>query len=123
MRQPSEKEILNHASEIAEKGYSIMEGVIDNEFRIQVLDELERLGIEYDQIALVAILRSPLFMIDDESLLKLRASNINFMKSLEAVPKNLPIDVTRRCRHAWSVLSELSWFANKEPVDTLVGRA
>ena len=43
MHQPSEKEILNHASEIAEKGYSIMEGVIDNEFRIQVLDELERL--------------------------------------------------------------------------------
>ena len=43
MRQPSEKEILNHASEIAEQGYSIMEGVIDDEFRIQVLNELERL--------------------------------------------------------------------------------
>ena len=43
MRQPSEKEILNHASEIAEQGYSIMEGVIDDEFRIRVLNELERL--------------------------------------------------------------------------------
>jgi len=43
VRQLSEKEILNHASEIAEQGYSIMEGVIDNKFRIQVLDELERL--------------------------------------------------------------------------------
>jgi len=43
VRQPSEKEILNHASEIAEQGYSIMEGVIDDEFRIQVLNELERL--------------------------------------------------------------------------------
>ena len=43
MHQPSEKEILNHASEIAEQGYSIMEGVIDDEFRIQVLNELERL--------------------------------------------------------------------------------
>ena len=43
MRQPSEKEILNHASEIAEQGYSIMEGVIDDEFRIKVLNELERL--------------------------------------------------------------------------------
>ena len=43
MRQPSKKEILNHASEIAEQGYSIMEGVIDDEFRIQVLNELERL--------------------------------------------------------------------------------
>ena len=43
MRQPSKKEILNHASEIAEQGYSIMEGVIDDEFIIQVLNELERL--------------------------------------------------------------------------------
>ena len=43
MRQLSEKEILNHASEIAEQGYSIMEGVIDDEFRIRVLNELERL--------------------------------------------------------------------------------
>ena len=43
MRQPSEKEILNHASEIAKQGYSIMEGVIEDEFRIQVLNELERL--------------------------------------------------------------------------------
>lgn len=43
MRQLSEKEILNHASEIAEQGYSIMEEVIDNKFRLQVLDELERL--------------------------------------------------------------------------------
>ena len=43
MRQLSKKEILNHASEIAEQGYSIMEEVIDNKFRIQVLDELERL--------------------------------------------------------------------------------
>ena len=43
MRQPSEKEILKHASEIAEQGYSIMEGVIDKKFRIQLLDELERL--------------------------------------------------------------------------------
>ena len=43
MRQLSKKEILIHASEIAEKGYSIMEGVIENKFRIQVLNELERL--------------------------------------------------------------------------------
>ena len=43
MRQLSEKEILNHASEIAEQGYSIMEEVIDKKFRIQLLDELERL--------------------------------------------------------------------------------
>jgi len=43
VRQLSEKEILNHASEIAEQGYSIMEGVIDDEFRIQILNELERL--------------------------------------------------------------------------------
>ena len=43
MRQLSEKELLNHASEIAEQGYSIMEGVIDNKFRIQILNELERL--------------------------------------------------------------------------------
>ena len=43
MSQLSEKEILNHASEIAEQGYSIMEEVIDNKFRIQLLDELERL--------------------------------------------------------------------------------
>ena len=43
MRQLSEKEILNHASEIAEQGYSVMEGVIDNKFRIQILAELEQL--------------------------------------------------------------------------------
>ena len=43
MRQLSKKEILNHASEIAEQGYSIMEEVIDNKFRIQILNELERL--------------------------------------------------------------------------------
>ena len=43
MRQLSKKEILNHASEIAEQGYSIMEEVIDKKFRIQLLDELERL--------------------------------------------------------------------------------
>ena len=43
MRHLSKKEILNHASEIAEQGYSIMEEVIDKKFRIQLLDELERL--------------------------------------------------------------------------------
>ena len=43
MRQLSKKELLNHASEIAEQGYSIMEGVIGDKFRIQVLNELERL--------------------------------------------------------------------------------
>lgn len=43
MRRLSKKEILNHTSEIAEQGYSIMEGVIDNEYRIQILNELERL--------------------------------------------------------------------------------
>jgi hypothetical protein len=43
VRQLSKKEILTHASEIAEQGYSIMEEVIDNKFRIQVLNELERL--------------------------------------------------------------------------------
>jgi len=43
VRQLSEKEILNHASEIAEQGYSIMEGVIDKKFRFEILEELERL--------------------------------------------------------------------------------
>ncbi len=43
MRQLSEKEIQNHASEIADRGYSIMEDAIGETFRLQVLEELERL--------------------------------------------------------------------------------
>ena len=43
MRQLSEKEIQNHASEIASQGYSIMEDVIDEAFRSQLLEELDRL--------------------------------------------------------------------------------
>jgi len=43
VRKLSEKEILNHASKIAEQGYSIVEEAIDDKFKIEILDELERL--------------------------------------------------------------------------------
>jgi ATP-dependent helicase/nuclease subunit A len=76
-----------------------------------------------DEIALVGILRSPLFMIDDASLLKLRYQSRNFLSALSAPPSEFAADVYGRCIHAAAVLNELREAAMTQSADLLLERA
>ncbi len=60
-----------------------------------------------DDLALAGALRSPLFMIDDRSLLALRAGWGSLMRALEDPPDTITEDARPLCLHAAGVLSEL----------------
>ena len=76
-----------------------------------------------DHIALVGALRSPLFMIDDRSLLACHAADRNWTRVLAQPPDGVTGDARRRCTHAAAVLGELRDAAALEPPDAIVERA
>ena len=76
-----------------------------------------------DHIALVGALRSPLFMIDDRSLLACHAADRNWTRVLAHPPDGVTGDARRRCTHAAAVLRELRDAAALEPPDAIVERA
>ena len=76
-----------------------------------------------DHIALVGVLRSPLFMIDDRTLLACRPADRSWMRVLAAPPDGIAGAERRRCTHAAAVLGELREAAALEPPDAIVERA
>jgi ATP-dependent helicase/nuclease subunit A len=94
--------------------------------RQEVLDLTNLLGWlaePDDDIALVGALRSPLFMIDDGTLLKLRQSNPFLLASLRQPPASVPVEVHDRCIHATKVLDELRSLAQTQQTDVLLEKA
>ena len=94
--------------------------------RQEVLDLTNLLGWlaePDDTIALAGALRSPLFTIDDQSLLALRSHNRNLLTALGDPPESLPEEVARFCRRSAEVLEELRDGVAFLPTDALLERA
>ena len=94
--------------------------------RQEVLDLTNLLGWlaePDDQIALVGALRSPLFTIDDQTLLALRSSGRPLLRALGDPPEGVAQEDRRFCMRAAAVLSELQSAVPFAAPDTLVERA
>ena len=94
--------------------------------RQEVLDLTNLLGWlaePDDQIALVGALRSPLFTIDDETLLALRSSRRPMLHALSDPPANASQESSRFCVRAAAVLSELRSEVPFAAADTLIEKA
>ena len=75
-----------------------------------------------DTIALVGALRSPLFMIDDQSLLALRPDR-DLLAALHDPPQGVLDEARLFCAHAAAVLDELRRDASTAPADALIEKA
>ena len=94
--------------------------------RQEVLDLTNLLGWlaePDDTIALAGALRSPLFTIDDQSLLALRSHGRNLLGALGDPPESLPPEVRQLCSHAAEVLQELRRGVAFLPADALLEKA
>ena len=76
-----------------------------------------------DHIALVGALRSPLFMIDDRTLLACHAADRSWLRVLAEPPGDVSGNARQRCNHAAAVLRELREAVALEPPDAIVQRA
>ena len=73
-----------------------------------------------DAIALVGVLRSPLFLLDDPTLLALREHRRSLMAALHDPPDGLAPPAQARCAHAAAVLADLRTLARTAaPSDVL----
>ena len=94
--------------------------------RQEVLDLTNLLGWlaeSDDSIALAGALRSPLFMIDDQSLLALRSHGRDMLAALRNPPASIRQEARQFCRRAADVLSELREGVPFMPPDVLLERA
>lgn len=76
-----------------------------------------------DRIALAGVLRSPLFMLDDRTLLRCHASGSGWMQALKEPPDGVDGGARQRCIHAAAVLRELRRMAPVEPADAIAEAA
>ena len=94
--------------------------------RQEVLDLTNLLGWlaePDDAIPLAGALRSPLFTIDDQSLLTLRSHHPNLLTALGDPPESLPAEVRQLCAHAAGVLRQLRSDVAFLPTDALLEKA
>ena len=94
--------------------------------RQEVLDLTNLLGWlaePDDSIALAGALRSPLFMIDDQSLLALRSHDRSIPRALGNPPESIPEEVRRFCGRSAEVLEELRDGVPFLPPDALLEKA
>ena len=94
--------------------------------RQEVLDLTNLLGWlaePDDSIALAGALRSPLFTIDDQSLLALRSHGPNLLTALGDPPESLAAEARRFCRRSAEMLQELRDGVAFLPTDALLERA
>ncbi len=78
-----------------------------------------------DTIALMGLLRSPMFILDDETLLLLRSHSPkgDLLESLKHPPSHVDEEARRFCRRAWDVLADLRKEAPYASVHALVEHA
>ena len=76
-----------------------------------------------DAIALVGVLRSPFFMIDDQSLLALRSQGGDLLEALRRPPEGVLNAARPLCAHAAAVLGELRRDAPTAAAHTLIEKA
>lgn len=76
-----------------------------------------------DSIALVGVLRSPLFLLDDLTLLHLAPRNGDWLGVLREPPAEVDADARARCLRAAEVLSDLRELAARAPIDRLLESA
>ena len=94
--------------------------------RQEVLDLTNLLGWlaePDDSIALAGALRSPLFMIDDQSLLALRSHGRDMLAALRNPPEPIREEARQFCKRAAEVLSELRDGVPFMPPEALLERA
>ena len=94
--------------------------------RQEVLDLTNLLGWlaePDDEIALVGALRSPLFTIDDQTLLALRSSSPSILQALSDPPADVDQESRRFCMRAAAVLSELRSEVPFAAPDALIEKA
>ncbi len=77
-----------------------------------------------DEIALFGVLRSPLFLLDDATLLRLRQSNpYDLFRDAGHPPADLDDAYRGRCHHAFETLNVLRRLAATAPVEEILNRA
>ena len=76
-----------------------------------------------DAIALAGLLRSPFFILRDDTLLALREHRRSLFAALRDPPDGVEGEERERCAHAARVLGELRAAAGALPVDALLERA
>ena len=78
-----------------------------------------------DALALVGVLRSPMFMLDDQTLLILRpdSPNSDRLESLKHPPSSIQGETREFCRRAWETLSNLRAEAPLATAHDLVEKA
>ena len=94
--------------------------------RQEVLDLTNLLGWlaePDDDIALVGVLRSPLFIIDDQTLLNLRSSNRPLLDALRGSPSSVSGKARLLCTRAAEVLADLRRDVPFAAPDTLLEKA
>ena len=94
--------------------------------RQEVLDcahLLRWLAEPHDEIALAGLLRSPFFMLRDDTLLALREHRRSFFDALRDPPDAIEGRERERCAHAAGLLGELRGQAGTLPADALLERA
>lgn len=94
--------------------------------RQEVLDLTNLLGWlaePDDAIALIGALRSPLFMLDDSTLLALSDAPGSWLLALRDPPASLTAELRARCRHAAAILDMLAEEAATAPAETLLDHA
>jgi ATP-dependent exoDNAse (exonuclease V) beta subunit len=73
-----------------------------------------------DDIALVGVLRSPLFLLDDETLFRLRRERRPFILSLREPPEDLDAGTSANLPRVATTLDELGSLAERESIDVLL---
>jgi ATP-dependent helicase/nuclease subunit A len=77
-----------------------------------------------DQVALMGVLRSPMFLIDDATLAALRRANrYDFLRGLAEPPAGVGDEAAGRCRRAADILAKLADRARTAPVDAILQAA
>ncbi|MBI5949285.1 MAG: UvrD-helicase domain-containing protein [Chloroflexi bacterium] len=99
-------------------------GYFDQQEVLDLQNLLTWLAEPDDEIALFAVLRSPLFLIDDATLLALRnADRYDLLGATGNPPAGLDPAIRARCKAAFKALGALRKLAATAPVDEILARA
>ncbi len=98
-------------------------GFFDRQEIIDLTNLMEWLSDAQNDLALVGVLRSPFFAIDDESLLMLRNAEGSLLENLANPPANLSESSCQVCGHAADVMRKLREEAHSSSPEDLLNLA